>query len=157
MTAGAIYGLVVVIVVLAGSIGVQAMRGKNVEYECQDCTARFSPSPRPFGPYASSPGKEAPHLPSVWHKDLGGAGSQVMQLAPACVLRASCIGADALSTGLGTSSSRIGRPPQPHGEESGQNGRRQGRKQHRRQVMGGQAQGVKGAQGAERKKEHESR
>ncbi|MDA8263519.1 MAG: hypothetical protein M0Z47_11895 [Actinomycetota bacterium] len=45
MTAGAIYGLVVVIVVLAGSIGVQAMRGKNVEYECQDCTARFSPSP----------------------------------------------------------------------------------------------------------------
>ena len=31
--------------VMAGSIGVQAMRRGSIEYECQECHAHFSPSP----------------------------------------------------------------------------------------------------------------
>ncbi|MDA8117069.1 MAG: hypothetical protein M0000_06850 [Actinomycetota bacterium] len=40
-----IEGLVVVLVVMLGSIVMQALRSKNVEYECQECSAHFSPSP----------------------------------------------------------------------------------------------------------------
>ena len=45
MPAGAIEGLVVVLVVLAGSIAVQALRGKSIQYECRECHAHFSPAP----------------------------------------------------------------------------------------------------------------
>ncbi|MDA8101384.1 MAG: hypothetical protein M0Z34_00275 [Nitrospiraceae bacterium] len=45
MAARGIEGLVVVLVVMAGSIGVQAMRRGSIEYECQECHAHFSPSP----------------------------------------------------------------------------------------------------------------
>lgn len=45
MPARGIEGLVVVLAMMAVSIGVQTVRSKNVEYECQECSARFSPSP----------------------------------------------------------------------------------------------------------------
>ena len=45
MAARGIEGPVVVAVVGAGSIGVQASRRGSIEYECQECHAHFSPSP----------------------------------------------------------------------------------------------------------------
>ena len=45
MPARAADGIFVAIIVALGSIAFQTMRGKNLEYECQECGVHFSPSP----------------------------------------------------------------------------------------------------------------